>query len=73
MLKTFGILQESQKGWKIGYRGYPGGKTSWGLIFPTLPGAIEFIKKQSPGKLIVVIKADGHPKDTRGTCQEEQQ
>ena len=62
MVRTFGILQGSPKGWKIGYCGFPGGKTYWGLTFPTLPGAMEFIKKQSPGKLVVVMRADDHLK-----------
>ena len=66
MSKTFRVLQRSLKGWKIGYCAYPGEKTYWGLTFPTLPGAMGFIKKQSPGKLLVVINADSHPKDKYG-------
>ena len=73
MLKTFGVLQGTPKGWKIGYGGHPGGKTYWGLTFPALSGAMEFIKKQSPGKLIVVIKANDHPKNKCGNGPEKQQ
>lgn len=73
MLKRFGVLQGSPKGWKIGYRRYPGGKTYWGLTFSTLPGAMEFIKKQSPGKLIVVMRADDLSKDKCGIGPEKQQ
>ena len=71
MLKTFGVLQGSPQGWKIGYGGSPDGKTYWGRTFPSLPRAMEFIKKQSPGKLIVVMKADDHPKDKCGSGPEK--
>jgi hypothetical protein len=73
MLKTFGVLQGIPQGWKIGYGGHPDGKTYWGLTFPTLSRAMEFIKKQSPGKLIVVIKADDHLNNKCGTCSEKHQ
>jgi len=73
MLKTFGILQGSPKGWKIGYRGHSGGKTYWGLTFPTLSRAMEFIKKQSPGKLAVIIRTYDQPKNKCGTGSEKKQ
>ncbi len=63
MVKTFGVLQGSPKGWKMGYGGYPEGKTHWGMTFSTLIGAMKFMQKQSSGKLIVLMGTDRHPKD----------
>ena len=72
MIKTFGVLQGSLKGWQMGYGGYPGGKIHWGMTFSTLPGAMKFMQKQSPGKLIMIIRADRHLKDKCGPGLEKQ-
>ena len=73
MIKTFGVLQGSPIGWKIGYGGYPAGRIHWGMTFSTLPGAMKFMQKQSPGKLIVLMGTDRHPKNKRGLGPKKQQ
>jgi hypothetical protein len=60
MMKTFVALQGSPRGWEVGYDGNQDRKIHWGMTFPSMTGAMEFINKQAPGKLIVVMKENGH-------------
>ena len=55
-MKRFIALQESLRGWDVGYGGNPDRKIHWGNSFPSRPCAMEFIKKQAPGRLIVVMR-----------------